>query len=77
MNKNPNFKTPEKNSELNKSQIKSLSLNNRKTSIKILTEISQTLFKYITDIMPSDISSEKKEKISNYFNKIFSSIKKL
>ena len=76
MNKNPNFKTPEKNSDLNKSQIKSLSLNNRKSSIKILTEISQTLFKYITDIMPSDISSEKKEKISNYFNEIFSSIKK-
>ena len=51
MNKIQYFKTPEKKSELNKSQIKSLSLNNRKSSIKILTEISQTLFKYITNIV--------------------------
>ena len=78
MNKIQNFKTPEKNSESNKSQIKSTnSFINHKSPKKTLTEISKILFKYITDILPSDFAQEKKEKISNYFNKIFSSIKKL
>ena len=78
MNKIQNFKTPEKDSESNKSQIKSTnSFINHKSPIKTLTEISKILFKYITDTLPSDFAQEKKEKISNYFNKIFSSIKKL
>ena len=78
MNKIQYFKTPEKKSELNKSQIKSTnSFINHKSPKKTLTEISKILFKYITDTLPSDFAQEKKEKISNYFNKIFSAIKKL
>ena len=78
MNKIQNFKTPEKNSESNKPKLKSTkSFNNPKSSIKTLSELSKILFKYISDILPSDVAQEKKEKISNYFNKIFFAIKKL
>ena len=77
MNKNQNFKTPEKNSETNKIQVKNKSIKNNTSTIKLFTEIIKNLFKYITDIIFPELSQEKKEKIASYFHKLFSKLNKL
>ena len=75
MEKNKIFKTPEKLLEID--QIKINPFNNQISTMKLLKEITKFLFKYINDILSSNISQEKKEKIDLYFNKILSLIKKL
>ena len=44
--KNQNFKTPEKNSETNKTQVKNKSTNKNTSTIKLFTETIKNLFKY-------------------------------
>ena len=75
--KNQNFKTPEKNSETNKTQVKNKSTNKNTSTIKLFTETIKNLFKYITDVIYPELSQEKKEKIASYFHKLFSKLNKL
>ena len=75
MEQNKKYKTPDKSSEKNEIKIKITDIYS--STIEILREISKNLFKYILDILPSNTSAEKKEKIETYFNKILMLLKKL
>jgi hypothetical protein len=75
MEQNKKYKTPDKSSEKNEIKIKITDIYS--STIEILREISKNLFKYILDILPSNSSAEKKEKIETYFNKILMLLKKL
>ena len=75
MEQNKQYKTPEKSSEKTEIKIKIYDIDS--SSIEILKEISKNLFKYIIDILPSNTSKEKKDKIETYFNKIQMLLKKL
>ena len=75
MEQNKQYKTPEKSSEKNEIKIKIYDIDS--STIEILKEISKNLFKYIIDIIPSNTSKEKKDKIETYFNKILMLLKKL
>ena len=73
MEQNNKYKTPKKSNEI--PQIKIQVYTNDLSTIKILKEISKFLYKYIIDILPSNIALEKKEKIEIYFNKVLALIK--
>ena len=75
--KNQNFKTPEKNSETNKTQVKNKTITKNTSTIILFTEAIKNLFKYITDVISPELSQEKKEKIASYFHKLFSKLNKL
>ena len=74
MEQNKKYKTPDKSSEKNEIKIKITDIYS--STIEILREISKNLFKYISDILPSNSFQEQKVKIETYF-KILMLLKKL